>query len=122
MNFVSLKPMKRLILHRTKRFFTLLILGAFIFSFLHSEMGFLNFDGGNHESHDYCQIVQNSHVHSIKTIVIKPIKEIVEKTVCLHCFEEIQAQEDISLLFANNEFYSPGRPSEIYLYNNTFLI
>jgi len=121
MNFVSLKPMKRLILNRTKRFFTLLILGAFIFSFLHSELGLFDYDNGNHESHDYCLIVKNSHVHSVKTVTVQPIKEIVEKTVCLHCFEEIQGQEDLSLI-VNNEFSSPRHSSEIYLHNNTFLI
>ena len=38
----------------------LTLLGAIVFTFLHSELGFLDYDGDNHGAHDYCEIVENN--------------------------------------------------------------
>ena len=100
----------------------ILVFVVFAFSFLHSELGFLNFDGDNHGAHDYCQIVKNSTTHTIKTVTYQAIKAQVEKAICFHCFEEITSQENISFFIKNKECFSPKQSSEIYLHNNTFLI
>ncbi len=46
------------------RFVAVIFLGAFLFSFLHSELDFLNYDGDEHSAHDICEIVKNSELQS----------------------------------------------------------
>ncbi len=107
--------------NKLKKTIALLLLGFFVFSFLHSELGFLNFDGDNHGAHDYCQIVKNTNVNS-KILREELPKLELNKDICLHCFEEIKAQET-QTSFEKTDQYLKAKPStDLYLLNNTFLI
>ena len=55
------------IFNKIKRLIGVIILSVFVFSFLHSEVGFLNHDDDNHSSHDHCTIVNGSTTPTTKT-------------------------------------------------------
>lgn len=113
--------MKLIFRNNVKRTIALLFLGVFVFSFLHSELGFLNFDGDNHGAHDYCQIVKNTNTHS--KILREDLPKLeFNKDICIHCFEEIEAQET-QTSFERTDHHLKAKPStDLYLFNNTFLI
>lgn len=113
--------MKKSFRHSVKRTISLLFLGAFVFSFLHSELGLHNFDGDNHGAHDYCQIVKNTNTHS--NILRAELPKLdFNKDICFHCFEEIEAQET-QTSFERVDHHLKTQPSiDLYLFNNTFLI
>ncbi|MEW6506166.1 MAG: hypothetical protein AB1432_00315 [Bacteroidota bacterium] len=104
-----------------KQITALILLGFFVFSFLHSELGFLDFDGDNHGAHDYCQIVKNTNPHS--KILREDLPKLeLNKNICIHCFEEIEAQET-QTSFERTDYHLKAKPStDLYLVNNTFLI
>ena len=104
-----------------KRTITLLLLGVFVFSFLHSELGFFDFDGDNHGTHDHCQIVKNTNTHS--TILREDLPNLeFNKDFCIHCFEEIKEQET-QTSFEKTDHNLKEKPfTDLYLFNNTFLI
>jgi hypothetical protein len=114
--------MKEIFRNSVKKAIALVLLGLFVFSFLHSELGFLNFDKDNHGEHDYCQIVKNTNTHS-KTLGSElPTKVEFNKDICVHCFEEIEAQET-QTFFGRTDHHLKAKPStDLYLFNNTFLI
>lgn len=115
--------MKRKFRNRITKLTAIIFLSAFLFSFLHSELGFLNYDGDNHAAHDHCQLVKNgSTTHANNSIINLKIKPTSEKDFSFHCSEKITSQENVNLISANKEFISLKKPSEIYLHNNTFLI
>ena len=39
---------------------TILTLMAIVFAFLHSEVGLFNYNNENHDTHDYCKIVNTT--------------------------------------------------------------
>jgi hypothetical protein len=51
-------------LSSSNRNLLLFLLLAWSFSFAHSELGMFEFDGPDHEQHDYCEIVQNAYPKS----------------------------------------------------------
>ena len=113
--------MNNIFRNSVKRTIALLFLGFFVFSFLHLELGFLNFDGDNHGAHDYCQIVKNSNTHS--KILREDLPKLeLNKDICIHCFEEIGTQET-QTSFEKTDHHLKAKPStDLYLFNNTFLI
>ena len=113
--------MKIIFRNSVKRTIALLFLGVFVFSFLHSEMGFLDFDGDNHGAHDYCQIVKNTNAQS--KILPEPLPKLeLNKYLCVHCFEEVEAQV-AQTSFEITDHHLKAKPStDLYLFNNTFLI
>ena len=118
---ISLQEMNELFRNSVKRIIALLLLGFFIFSFLHSELGFLDYDGDDHGEHDYCQIVKNTNTHS--KILREDLPKLeFNKDICIHCFEEIEAQET-QPSFEKTDHHLKAKPStDLYLFNNTFLI
>lgn len=113
--------MKIIFRNSVKRTIALILLGFFVFAFLHSELGFLNYDDSNHSTHDYCQIVKNTNTHSQMLREIQPKLEL-NKDICIHCFEEIEAQET-QTSFERTDHRLKAKPStDLYLFNNTFLI
>ena len=113
--------MKIIFRNSVKRTIALLFLGVFVFSFLHSELGFLDFDGDNHGAHDYCQIVKNTNTHTQMIREIQPKLEL-NKDICIHCFEEVEKQAT-EVSFERTDHHLKAKPSsDLYLVNNTFLI
>jgi len=113
--------MKIFFRNSVKRKIALILMGVFIFSFLHSELGFLDFDGDTHGEHDYCQIVKNTNPHT-KILREDLPKPELNKAICIHCFDEIEAQET-QTSFERADLHLQAKPtSDLYLFNNTFLI
>ena len=69
-------------IHKIKRVIGIAILTVFVFSFLHSELGFLNHDDDNHSSHDHCTIVNGSTTPTIKNKYIRINK--TKSTICIY--------------------------------------
>jgi hypothetical protein len=113
--------MKNIFKNSVKRTIAILFLGFFVFTFLHSELGFWDFDGDDHGAHDYCQIVKNTNTHS--KILREDLPKLeFNKAICIHCFEEIEAQET-QTSFEKSDQHLKAKPStDLYLFNNTFLI
>lgn len=113
--------MKIFFRNSVKKAIALGLLALFVFSFLHSELGFLDFDGDNHGAHDYCQIIKNTSTHS--KILREDLPKLeLNKDICIHCFEEIEAQET-QTSFDRTDHHLKAKPStDLYLFNNTFLI
>ena len=107
--------------HIAKRNLSLILLGFFVFSFLHSELGFLDFDGEVHNTHDYCELVKNVNTHA-KTLRDELPKLELNKDYCAHCFEEVEAQAT-QTLFGKRDNNQNAKPfNDLYLFNRTFLI
>ncbi len=113
--------MKSIITYRIKRNLLYTLLGFFIFSFLHSEVGLFDYDGVNHDAHDYCEIVKNISTH-VKTSNDVSHKLTANKSLHTLCPEElitIKVQVVLSRVCDKNINESD---SEIYKQLNTFLI
>lgn len=99
----------------------LLFLGAFVFSFLHSELGLLDFDGNNHGAHDYCQIVKNTNPHT--KILREDLPKLeLNKDICIHCIDDVKGDDVITSLAITNEHQIFKQSTKVYLFNRTFLI
>ena len=104
-----------------KRIIAIILLGGFVFTFLHSELGFLDYDGDNHGAHDYCKIVKNTNTHS--NILRDELPKLeLNKDICFQCFEEIEAiAVQTSFEITDHHFTTKPFP-DLYLLNRTFLI
>lgn len=114
---------KNSILHLKKnvKLIGIALLGAFIFTFLHSELGLLDFENHDHGTHDYCEIVKNINSHT-KTLRDDLPKLEITKIICLNC---ITGKEKIeSRVFFEKSVYHiiEKHSTETYLFNSTFLI
>lgn len=113
--------MKTIFRNSVKRTIALLFLGFIVFSFLHSELGLLDFDGDNHGTHDYCQIVKNTNTHLMILREDLPKLEL-NKDICIRCFDEIEAQETQTSFERADYNLKAITSTDLYLFNNTFLI
>ena len=113
--------MKKIFRNTTTKIISLILLGFFVFSFLHSELGFLDYDGDNHGTHDYCEIIKNTNTHS--SILKDELTKLeINKDICFHCFEEIEATA-VQTSFERTDHHLKAKPStDLYLFNNIFLI
>jgi hypothetical protein len=113
--------MKNIFRNSAKITIALLLLGFFVFSFLHSELGFLDYDGDNHGAHDYCEIVKNTNTHS-KILRAELPKLELNKDICFQCFEEIEAQT-AQTSFEIIDHHLKAKPfAKLHISNRTFLI
>lgn len=113
--------MKEIFRNSVKKAIALVLLGLFVFSFLHSELGFLNFDKDNHGEHDYCQIVKNTNTHT--KILREDLPKLeLNKDICIHCIDDVKGDDVITSLAITNEHQIFKQSTEVYLFNRTFLI
>ena len=103
------------------RVIAVIILTAIMFTFLHSELGLLDFDGHNHGTHDYCEIAKNTNSHS-NTLRVELPKLDLNKDICFHCFEKVETQA-VQTSFEITGHHLKAKPfTDLYLFNRTFLI
>jgi len=114
--------MKKIFSNTTRSLTALIILGAFIFSFMHSELGLFNFDDGNHETHDYCLIVDGTTNQISKISNTQQLKPSLEKIACLHCFNELPGTSSILSFRIKKDFLIPKDKVDLFLRNSSFLI
>ena len=113
--------MKNVFKNSVKRTIAILFLGFFVFTFLHSELGFWDFDGDNHGAHDYCEIVKNISIHT-KTIKDELPKLELTKILCNHCFHAEETPISNVVYDKTDQHTIVKHSTETYLFNNTFLI
>jgi len=107
--------------HIIKRNLSLMLLGFFVFSFLHSELGFLDFDGEIHSTHDYCELVKNTNAHQ-KTLREELPKLELNKDYCAHSFEENTVQLFQNIFSSTDHHIIKKQSTEVYIFNRAFLI
>lgn len=99
----------------------LAILTVFVFSFLHSELGFLNHDDDNHFSHDHCTIVNGSTTPTSKTNSSNLIKLKADFVFIPKIIEE-EDQNALAFFTVIDNPHFTKKTNKVYLDNNTFLI
>lgn len=105
-----------------KRTIALLFLGGVIFSFLHSELGLFNYDGDNQACRNYCEIIKNADTYSKILREELPSRLTPNKEICIHCFEEFEAQVTQTCFERTDQHQIVKQSTEVYLFNRTFLI
>jgi hypothetical protein len=108
-------------LRKIKRIVGISILAVFIFSFLHSELGFLNHDDDNHSSHDHCTIVNGSTIPTTKTNTneLTKVKSVI---VIIPKFIEEEDPNASSFFSETDNPHYTKKTNKVYLRNNIFLI
>jgi hypothetical protein len=113
--------MKNNILNKKTGLPAILLLLAISFSFLHCELGILTVKSDNHETHDYCQLVNAVNPPNINTTKVLPLAPVV----CDYYF--IPAISDILLSAKFENIYyliyqSPPQKEKLFIQNNILLI
>jgi len=108
-------------IHKIKRVIGIAILTVFVFSFLHSELGFLNHDDNNHSSHDHCTIVNGSTTPTSKINSSNLIKLKADFVFIPKIIEE-ENQRALSFFLETDNPHFTNKTNKVYLDNNTFLI
>jgi hypothetical protein len=106
---------------KIKRSIGVVILAVFVFSFLHSEVGFLNHDDDNHSSHDHCTIVNGSTTPTTKTNSSNLIKLKADFVFIPKIIEEEDQNTLVFFTLIDNPHYS-NKTNKVYLQNRIFLI
>jgi len=108
-------------LSKIKKLTATLILGVFVLSFLHCELGFLGDNDYNHSFHDHCTIVKGSTTPNNRTNNNDLSKQIA---IIIFIPKIIEAEGQNTLAFyseTDNPHYTE-KTNKVYLDNNTFLI
>ncbi len=108
-------------LQKTRKVIGLAILIVFIFSFLHSELGFLNHDDDNHASHDHCNIVNGSTSPTSKTNTSE-LTKLKVRFVFIPKIVEEENQSALTFFLETDNLHFTNKTNKVYLDNNTFLI
>lgn len=97
------------------------VIAPLLIWFSYSELGQIVGEKGN-PTQDYCEIVKVTKAETSKISLSDLFKLKVEKAICILCIDEISAH----ITSYNNsdveQFHSPQKTTQIYLYNQTFLI
>ena len=108
-------------MHKTRRVIGIAILTVFVFSFLHSELGFLNHEDENHSTHDHCTIVNGSTTPTTKT---NPSNLTNLKADFIFIPKIIEEEDQNALAFfalIDNPHFAK-KTNKVYLQNRIFLI
>ena len=108
-------------IQKIKRVIGIAILTVFVFSFLHSELGFLNHDNDDHSSHDHCTIVNGSTTPTTKT---NPSNLTNLKADFIFIPKIIEEEDQNALAFftvIDNPNFAK-KTNKVYLQNRIFLI
>ena len=109
-------------IHRISKVVTAIVLSLVAFNFLHSELGFLDYDGGNQACRNYCEVIKNADTYSKILREELPSKLKLNKVICIHCFEEIEAQA-VQTCFEITDHNLKAKPfNDLYLFNRILLI
>ena len=106
---------------KIKRSIGIVILAVFVFSFLHSEIGFLNHDNDNHSSHDHCTLVNGSTIPTTKTNSSSLNKLKIDFVFIPKIIEEEDQNASTFFSETDNPHYTK-KTNKVYLHINIFLI
>ncbi len=108
-------------MNKTRRVIGIAILTVFVFSFLHSELGFLNHEDENHSTHDHCTIVNGSTTPTSKTNTTELTKLKLQFVFIPRIIEE-ENQRALTFFLETDNPHFTNKTNKVYLDNNTFLI
>lgn len=114
--------MNKIFRNTVKKITAQILLGLFVFSFLHSELGFLNNEDDNQACNNYCEIIKYADIHSkiLKEELTAKLKH--NKDIFIQCFEELEAQATQTSFGRADHHFKAIPPIDLYLFNSTFLI
>lgn len=99
----------------------ILVLAPLLLWFFYSEIGQYTIEKEN-PTQDYCEVVKVSKAETGKISLSDLFRLKVDKSICLHCIDETGAH----IISYNNsdveQFHSPQNSTQIYLFNEAFLI
>lgn len=96
-------------------------LAPLLFWFSYSELGQIVGETEN-STQDYCETVKVIKTETGKVALSDLFKLKVEKSVCKHCIDDINAYIISYNSSDGEQFHSPQKTTQIYLFNRTFLI
>ena len=108
-------------IQKIKRVIGIAVLTVFVFSFLHSELGFLNHDDDNHSSHDHCTIVNGRTTPPSKTHTSELTKLTIQ-FVFIPKLVEVENQRALRFFLETDTHHFTNKTNKVKLDNNTFLI
>jgi hypothetical protein len=108
-------------LPKIKGLIGVIILSVFVFSFLHSELGFLNHDNDNHSSHDHCTIVNGSTTPTTKTNSSN-LTNLKADFIFIPKIIEEEDQNALAFFTAIDNPHFAKKTNKVYLQNRIFLI
>lgn len=118
---VILYSMKIYILNKKTSILALLLLLAITFSFIHCELGILSVKCDNHETHDYCQLVNAVNPSNINiTKVLQPSPVLNGYYLLPSTNNEILSGTDENIYYLI--YQSPPQKFKLYIQNNILLI
>lgn len=94
------------------------LIGALVFFFLHSELGVLEIDCSDHGTHEYCELIKNSVTHH-KQVRDEFAKVILVSQFCLSPSLDQDGQKHRTVTTDYPEDVALG---DIYILNRTILI
>lgn len=115
--------MKKTNRHRSLEKIAGIILAVFIFTFMHSEFGFLTPENHTHNTHDFCQLVNDTTNQIQKTVNTTLYKPALIKDICFHCLDEIPSVNEkvLSKIF-EDDLIKGSYAGDMHIQNCTFLI
>lgn len=109
-------------LYKITRITGIAVLSAFIFSFLHSEIGFLHFENESyHDSHDHCLIVNGTTTRDTKLVSADFLK-LKENSLFVPKNITGQAQYTAVYISETSLLHNANKNNKLYLNNRTLLI
>ncbi len=93
----------------------------FVFSFLHSEVGFLNHDDDNHSSHDHCTIVNGITTPTNKTNSSN-LTKLKADFIFIPKIIEVEDHNVLAPFTLTNNPHFAKKTNKVYLQNRIFLI
>lgn len=109
------------IFNKIKRLIGVIILSVFVFSFLHSEVGFLNHDDDSHSSHDHCTIVNGSTTPTTKTNSSN-LTSLKADFIFIPKIIEEEDQNALAFFTVIDNPHFAKKTNKVYLQNRIFLI
>lgn len=104
-------------IHRISSIVAAILLTVIVSVFSYSELGQYGFDNA---ANDYCEIVKSAQAS--KDITKDLFKLQVDKSLCFHCLGENKQNTKVFLILDSEQFRTPQKTTEIYLFNRAFLI
>ncbi|MHB8929236.1 MAG: hypothetical protein ACYC5R_01420 [Melioribacteraceae bacterium] len=104
--------------HRISKVIAAILLTVIVSVFSYSELGQYGFN--NPTANDYCEIVKSAQAS--KDLTSNLFKLQVDRTIYLHCTEEENQLIASFKQVYSEQFHTPQKTTEVYLFNRTFLI
>jgi hypothetical protein len=103
--------------HKISKIVATILLTVIVSVFSYSELGQYGCDNA---VNDYCEIVKSAQAS--KDLSRNLFKQQVDKSLCFHIIDETNRYNKTFTILDSEQFHTPQKTTEIYLFNRTFLI